>query len=243
MGYRPDDLVPLMSRPLPARGSAEVRYRQGIVVAWNQITAENTIAVGGAVMSNLAVLNTSEALLLAPGAVVALILIDGSWAILGRLTIPGTTDAATALSAVSNNIYSATVDTLESTSNTSYGALATAGPSVDVVIRPTGKAIVMVSAEINVGCPLAAAPKGRSGYMSYAITGPTNRSASDNKSLKLDNQTPDNANNHIDFRATRLCLEEGLTAGNYTFTAQYRTASFGGVTVEFANRNITVIAF
>ena len=87
MSYASDDLAPLLASQ-PATGAG---YRQGVVLAWDPTTAANTIDVGGALINNVPVLNTSESLLLQPGDVVGLLTAGASWCVLGRLTYRMTT--------------------------------------------------------------------------------------------------------------------------------------------------------
>ncbi|HEY3484350.1 MAG TPA: hypothetical protein VGK49_03150, partial [Ilumatobacteraceae bacterium] len=93
---RSDDLVPLLAQsPGPAVG-----FRQGVIVTWDQETAENTVLVGRSIMTNLPILNTSEAAILAEGDVVGILVAGATWGILGRFTIPGTPEAVSALSSL-----------------------------------------------------------------------------------------------------------------------------------------------
>jgi hypothetical protein len=85
-----DDLVGLFA---PASGPG-VGFRQGQIVAWNPQTGENVVNVGGTELSNLAILNTGEAIALKVGHVVGLLTMSGSWFIIGRITVPGDPDFA-----------------------------------------------------------------------------------------------------------------------------------------------------
>lgn len=89
-----EDLVPLLT-PAPPDKSL-VRYRQGLVMEWNTDTGENVINVGGALLANLSMLNSGEAIALKPGHVVGLLAAGDSMLILGRITQPGAADFASA---------------------------------------------------------------------------------------------------------------------------------------------------
>lgn len=81
---RSDDLAPLLApAPAPAVG-----YRQGVVVAWDSVTFANQVSVGGATVTNLPLLNSSDASLIVPGDTVGILTFGSSWAILGRFTVP-----------------------------------------------------------------------------------------------------------------------------------------------------------
>src|SRR5678815_4260590 len=78
-----------------------VTYRQGTVLSWNSVTLENVVEVGGTPLTNVPVLGVAEADAFSPGDVVGLILAGSTWAIIGRLVIPGTTAATDATAALS----------------------------------------------------------------------------------------------------------------------------------------------
>lgn len=92
MGFRADDLVPLLFPP----PSNEVGFHQGTVLTWDSATGVNTVDVGGATLTNVPILNTGEAVALKAGHVVAMIRFKSSFFILGRVTIPGSPDFAAA---------------------------------------------------------------------------------------------------------------------------------------------------
>lgn len=89
---RGDDLTPLLA----GKPEQSVRFRQGTVVAWDPNTGNNTIEVGGAVLNNVPILNTGEAIVLKAGHVVGMLTWLSSWFILGRITVPGDPDFASA---------------------------------------------------------------------------------------------------------------------------------------------------
>nr|WP_146218379.1 hypothetical protein [Micromonospora acroterricola] len=226
MSYASDDLAPILAAQ-PAQG---VGYRQGIVRAWNPVTAENTVEVAGALLDNVPVLNTNEALLLAPGDVVGILTSGPSWCILGRLTVPGTPGAATALNAIRTK--SVTVATYETRTSAVWGDLATVGPVVsDVVIGPSGRCLVFITSTVT----LLTTSGG--GEVAYAITGATTVPTGDTPPA-LAWYGPAGSGP----TATRLVLQEGLNPGSHTFTAKYSAVDLGvGGSVRFGGRNLTVI--
>lgn len=242
MSWASDDLVPLFG----AAPAAGVGYRQGIVRAWNPVTAENTVEVDGVRFDNLPILNTNEALQLGEGDVVGILTVGqsaGSWAILGRLTIPGTPQAASALRVVSNRITAA----IDNTSGTltvptpSYTDLSgvSAGPSVTATVSGSGKALVFFGVETSWGSPVA---EGMGAYASVAVSGATTISASASWGVGHDVYP---VNESETFTASKFHLFSNLNPGEHTFTMKYRVYTYTGTgtpTITFREREIAVFA-
>lgn len=230
MTYPLDDLAPILA-DRPAQG---VGYRQGIIKSWNSVTAENTVEVDGAVLTNLPILNTSEALLLQPGDVVGVLAVGESWAILGRLTVPGTAAAASSLSLIGRQIVIDRVPTQDSTTTgTSWVHLG--GPKVTATIRQSGRALVFVSAQI--------------GWVDLTASGAMGGSAA----LSVDGQPPQEpdrvsayiqpvgTSSHVMIvQAANFVLVEGLTPGPHTFELVYRSYTHGKQ-ADFDNRVLAVL--
>jgi hypothetical protein len=241
----PDDLTNLFAGA-PLGPSQDVHYRQGVIVEWDPLDASNIVDVGGNQFVDLPILNTTEALLLQKGAVVAVLVIghEGAktFAILGRLTIPGSEDAASALALARTS--SADVATAETTTSNTYTDLATVGPTLeDVLIGPSGRCLVTVGSEIRGTAITGQATATGAGFMSYEITGATSVSPVDQNALQAwirYNASP-NSTLAIDIRvgASRTTLQSGLSPGLHTFQAKYRRNS--DTTVTFVERNLTVI--
>lgn len=139
-----------------------------------------------------------------------------SWLTIGPTTVP--TAAVTA-------IDSASIDTNQTTTSTSYVDLTTAGPSVTLTTGTS--AIVFISAvQRNDG--------GAGNYVSVAVSGATTLAASDGNALYT-NQ--DGAQQRIGGAVMKKLT--GLTAGSNTFTLKYRVTANTGY---FYNRSIAVIA-
>lgn len=222
------DIAPLFAAL--AGASAAVGFRQGVVRAWNPVTAENTVEVAGALIDNVPVLNTNEALLLAPGDVVGILTSGPSWCILGRLTIPGTSGAASALNAI--RTASATVTTYETTATSTWHDLPTVGPVVMATIGASGRCLVFITSTI-----ILLTTDGAGGEVTYEITGATTVSPGDSPPA-LTWYGPAGSGP----TATRLVLQGGLNPGLHTFTAKYRAVDFGpGGLGRFGGRNLTVI--
>ncbi|MER5252892.1 hypothetical protein [Streptomyces sp. NPDC002855] len=126
---------------------------------------------------------------------------------------------------------SATVATSETTTSTTFTDLATVGPEVTV---NTGTMAFVV-----IGCALGNAV-GATGdaMMTYAISGTTTVAASDNSEVaRLIGDR-----NNFRYRASRASMVTGLTPGDNTFTAKYRSLNVAE-TATFLERHIAVIPF
>jgi len=233
--YGTDDLVPVLAaQPAPGLG-----YRQGVLRAWNTVNAENTVDVGGMLVDNLPILNTNnDALQLAAGDVVGILTTGAaasSWMILGRVTMPGTPAAESLLSQVSSGIDVGVVNTAQSTSSTTYGDLATVGPSATVTIRPTGKCLVIISSQMGY------ATAGSTGgcKASFVATGANTLGTSPQRSINMYSNMGSPSTARVDQFGATFYLS-GLNPGATTFTMKYG-AQAGGATADFADR--VLVAF
>lgn len=236
MSWASDDLTPVLAAQPAGPG---VSYRQGIIRAWNPATAENTVEVDGVLFDNLSILNTNEALQLTAGDVVGILTTGSaarSWAILGRLTIPGTVEAASALSMV--RTYADRVTFLEATTSTSFTDLATVGPTLTPRVGSSGRLLVMVTCLFDYN----GNDTQGGGYMAYNLAGPTSRPANEFTSLKSVFNASDPSADTVSWvkgdRMTAVSLEEGLAPGDYTLTAKYKAFAGG---CNFGDRVLTAI--
>jgi hypothetical protein len=238
---RSDDLVPVLGNK---NSNSGLGFRQGVLLSWDSVTAANTVSVGGTVMTNLNILNPSEAQFLAPGDVVTILTGGISWGILGRLVIPGTPEAAAALAAFKTQ--SNTVSSPQSTTSSSFVDLGTVGPSVTATIGPSGKAVLWMSAEVTCAAPTGGGITSAQAQMAFVGSGAntigTGANRAVNGQILYNSSQSGGFDTAIQFTASMSStyLLEGLTPGATTFTAKYRRASGTG-TVTFDNRNITVI--
>jgi hypothetical protein len=140
------------------------------------------------------------------------------------LTVSGGVPAWVAAPSASPITETATVNTEQDTSSTSYANLATAGPAVTIT---TGtKALVIITTKIKNG-------NGEPAFMSFAVSGATTTAASDTNAIELNNSVA--SANYRWSAATSVTL----TAGSNTFTAKYRSQS--GAAATFSNRQIFVM--
>jgi len=114
----------------------------------------------------------------------------------------------------------------ESTTSTSFTALATAGPAVTLT---TGtKAFLILSSRMEGGSTSTR------GYMSYAVSGATTTAANEGRAQEL----KVTADQFIDQKSFGILIT-GLTAGSNTFTAQYKSQT--GAIVYYTERRLAVI--
>jgi hypothetical protein len=118
----------------------------------------------------------------------------------------------------------ATVDTSQTTSSTSYTDLSTSGPAVTLT---TGTKVLVI---ISTFATQDALDTGRYPRMSFAVSGATTTAASD-VYAKRGGSTYPTQNSFVGLLT--------VTAGSNTFTAKYATTAGGNST--FSNRQITVI--
>lgn len=229
---RSNDLVPYLSRP--DGGGNPLSFRQGTVIAWDQDTAENVIQVGSNLFENLPSLNTSEASLLVPGDVVGIMVSGSTWAVMGRMIIPGTPEAASSIRSITNRIQAAEDPFAGTRNSTAWGDLTGvgAGPSVTVKIGSSGRALCFWSCEL--GQTLSAASGGvlvwetkNTPHVGVAVSGATTVAATDENALNvnLEYPSPGSANaaqSNFWLQASMMHLFTGLNPGNNTFTMKYR---------------------
>jgi hypothetical protein len=241
---RSNDLAALLVQRQPTG----VGFRQGVVLAWNPDTAQNTVDVGGVVLTDVPILNTSESRLLTPGAVVGILTAGSSWMILGRVTVPNTPDAASALAMISQRIVAASDPAQGTRSSSSFGDLtgAAVGPSVTVTISSVGRAaLVFWSAGYGEPDDLSWQPRSTAG-ISVEVSGATSIAASGDYSLGHNMQFPEapnpgNALTFSSFQNSLMHLFTGLNPGSTNFTMKYRNLA-GTTDCRFETREIAVFA-
>lgn len=132
-------------------------------------------------------------------------------------------------------INSATVATTETTTSTTYTDLATVGPSVTLIVGPSGQALITISAlsfrvAIN-----------NSAWISVDVSGASTVAASDTNSAECSNLNYGSGSGlALAACHSRTFLLTGLTPGSTTFRMKYRID--GGTAYSFFNRSIAVFA-
>lgn len=136
---RVDSLVPLLTRK--GDDTPQLGFRQGVVASWNAETGQNVINVAGALLVDVPILNTGEAVALKAGHVVGLLTYGGSWFITGRITVPGDADFASASVAFGGAGLSAT--------NFSVNTSAVTDRVTTTIAVPTWADEAIVMAQVN----------------------------------------------------------------------------------------------
>lgn len=232
--------------PPPAGPSLPVTYRQGVVVTFNPATLENTVDVGGTVLTDLPLLGVGEASLLTPGAVVGILVIGGAGAknmvIIGRLVQPATADAEEAIGLLNSLVFAATVTAQESRTSTTFGDLSTAGPEVTVPVRPSGRLLVIVTCQIQ-WIESASNPQ-RGGWATVELSGANTVSTATAQDVVLPTQNlgitgPTAAGLQGSYCSAGVF--SGLDPGDTTVTMKY-ASQYSGESVDFGRRNLVAVA-
>jgi hypothetical protein len=239
---RSSDLGPLLAPPAGAGGG--VGFRQGVIVTWDPVTANNQVLVGKELFDNLPILNTSEAAILAEGDVVGILTSGPTWGILGRFTIPGSVQAVSALSSL--RTQSADVSDVESTTSDTFTDLSTPGPTVDISVGASGRLLIILGADMEFEVPSGSSISTSGGYMAFQLSGANTLGPSDGSSVhgnvRYSSAQAGGFDTSILSRlgASRVVLRSGLAPGLTTVTAKYRRRTNGAAT--FSNRNLTAMA-
>jgi hypothetical protein len=239
-----DDLEQLFAPPL-ASPSQDMRYRQGVILAFNQITLQNTVQVGGSQFTDLPILGVGESTLLAPGAVVGVISVlsergVATWAIIGRMVIPNTADAFNAISLLSAWVATSSITTQETTNSATYVDLTTPGPAVTVNVRQTGRVLLLFSSQIQF-IDLDPLDNG-GGAVTVALTGANTLTAAAAETTIRATMTFGanlGGSDTLQGTYTQSVVLEGLNSGLTTFTMKYKANS--GENTDFGRRTLTVI--
>lgn len=236
--YSTDDLTPLI---VPTDPGA-MRQSQGRILTWDPETFENTVDWRGITLTNVPVKSGVDALTYQPGDVVTLVGWApstggvGSWWIDGRLVIPGAGRGEQAIAWMTGSLaralagdllHSDLVETAQNRSSTSFGDLATVGPSV--TLEAEGRALVTVSARVQPNSNNVA-------VMSFEVSGASSLAPSTLRAVG-----GGAVSDAVDISASRTVLVENLNPGSHTFTAKY--ASINAANAFWSNRVITVQPF
>lgn len=233
----PSDMSSLFSRA-PSGPSQDVRYRQGVIVTFDANTLENTVLVDEGLLTNLPLLGVGEATLLAPGAIVGIVVIGDNnrgktMAILGRFVTPNTADAFDAISLLSSRTFIDYVEAIEATTSMTYGDLTTPGPELTIDVPMSGRILLTFGAFMDSG--VAAGGNTNVAAMALEFSGNNVIAAAPPYTA-----TAGFVNANIQGIGTYdkkvySVVAEGLTPGETTITAKYRNAA-STLQVQFGNR-------
>lgn len=218
------------------QGPSDSGYYTGTIVAWDSNTGLNTVMVNEVPLSNLKAIQQGVGVPYSVGDVVMIVRKQTQYFILGKVTSVGTG---------SSSMQSATVATEEGTASTSWGDLATVGPSVTVNIGSSARCLVIMSCQ-TICAGTAVAPNGYiGGYMSFSVQGSANTGVLAGSIISHRVFSPPGAAQTMGFRTSisgskLVDSSNGLSPGLNTFSCKYMVGA-GSPTVGYADRTITVI--
>lgn len=245
------------------------RYGQGQILEWNESTFENVVRFRGADLVNLSVLSGPDALTYRPGDIVAIM----SWApqggasvfwIMGKVITPGAGRAAEAIEWMTGSLGRAIAtavlaDRIKSDYDSASGVRTVAGfgdldspaargPEVNAEISQVRRALVFVTARVELPLAQGAGTTEQVGIVGVRVSGQSTIAADvlNSKYLRYRNSTTGLVADITD-RSTaiiELSAADGLQTGDNTFTVEYSTdASDDRSEVTFSERQITVFGF
>lgn len=254
-----EDLLPLLTKaatqnqPLLSgmgQPGSLTSFGQGRILTWNPSTFENSVAYRGGVLTNLPVMSGPDALTYKADDIVSIQSSSPNggaathW-IAGRIIIPGPGKGEEAIawmtSELGRRIAAAVfaerigVDLIfnsESRTNSSFGDLATVGPTVsEIDVTDAGQLIVFMSSRMD----LAIGGFDQM-FMSVDLDGPSPSGPSFNRAVHFG--TPDAKGASMSMRAASIHVYEGLNSGSYKITSKY--VANGG---SFSERLLVSISF
>lgn len=248
---RSDDLAQLFTQDVG--GVAQpIGYRQGLIIAWDPVTLQNTVRVGGEELHNLPIRGIADAQFYAVGMIVGIEVFGRTMAISTPYVTPGTQQATDILLRLASRIKTATTTGFQTTNSATFADIpgGTVGPIVEnVLIGPSGRCLVLLTAHVQEGSIDII----RGGVMAYDIEGATTSTVTGSSpathinSLRI-GHTDDGdvdggtSSNNLNMQSTAVHERSGLNPGLHTFTAKYLVAGGGADQVTFGNRTITVFS-
>jgi hypothetical protein len=206
------DLVPLFQKSLQ-RDDDVVRFRQGTVVEWNTATGANKIRFMGATVENMPMLNSGEAIALKAGHNVGILTTGKAAFILGRITLPGSADFASASVAFGSAGFTASNFAVAGS-----GTLTVIGTTTLTVPAWADEALVMVTSTGGITNPSAAVDYA---YMTVGVNGGSGGSVGQPLAPTGNTIWQDT---HPIYASTRNLLTGLTTAPSKTITIEARAA-------------------
>lgn len=205
-------------------GRGELSFHQGVVVEWDSITNDNVINVAGTDVPDVPVLSTADAIMMAVGNVVALLRYRSTYFIVGRVALPGITNAF--------GMRTGSVALIEGTTSTTFTDLATTGPTVTATVSTSRRVLVIASSFISAA--------NNTGSFAVEISGASTIAPSNQGDLT--SNTADAIQATITMQQFTQAFD-GLNPGLNTFTMKYKVTNGAGGIVTFAQRVLTVFPF
>lgn len=227
------ELDPLFEPPADG-GTQQLLYRQGTIIAFDLVTGDNVVNVGGTQMQDLPLLGIAEAATLAPGSVVGIVSTGKEYAILGRFARPNTAEYGKALTQLGDSIQTAfdsSTGTITGTSTYIDLSPGTVGPTVAVNVGLSGKLLVTVGCmgEYTNGPDPAPYDQIMGFRMSSAASGANSWGGDGQWSLIFYDQSLDTTTKRLGgMRAVAQHLFTGLNPGLTVITAKYSKPTLGG---------------
>lgn len=132
------------------------------------------------------------------------------------------------------------VTTQQSRSSTTFGDLATVGPTVTVNVGQTGRVLVLYACQIGwIDNNTDGAVGGEAGI---EVTGATSRPVGDDQRLRAFTQSGGTTYNSANFQLANMKFFTGLNPGLHTFRMKYRSLT-AGKNCDFDNRSIAVFPY
>ncbi|PWW50271.1 hypothetical protein [Actinokineospora spheciospongiae] len=204
-----------------------IGFHQGVVVAWDAIAGTNTIRIHGADFVNLLSLLGSEGGLIRQGDVVALTRYQTTYAVWGRIDVPGVEQRALGIVSARDpaGVYS-TSDTYEDLG----------GPWVDVYIGSSRRCKVDITALISAFDCI--------GFVGVEVSGASSIGPTEGRSLAAGWGAADAGTVHVGAtRVVTLTAADGLNEGYNRFSLRYKTSLGVSGSAEYVERELVVQPF
>lgn len=136
------------------------------------------------------------------------------------------TTAANAVAARTPSVDS--ISTSQTRTSTTYGDLATVGPTVTVT---TGTMALVIF-----GCQISNSTAGQGGRCAIDVSGATTQAADDNNSFLAESGNTSDA-----YQGSWVTVYDPINSGSNTFRLKYRLVGSG--TATFSNRSVSIVPF
>lgn len=226
---RSDDISQDIRTKKPS-GDRDIGMRQGVILAWNDLTGENLVDVEGEAFQNLDVLVTGIGISYALNDVVNIVRRQSRYFINGKV---GAVNGS-AGSGIQEAVFGYS-DTVASTAG-GWVDVPSGVVSIQAYIGSSSKAMVVWRADVSCN--------NSTGEVSWAVSGATNVTVASRAgmSMVMDAATTGTPSTAVKETLCGLYTLRGLNQGLHTFTMKYRVAvHVSGINVVFGSPQITII--